>query len=84
MNRPKVLVVDDDAFSRTVVSKKLKAHADVLEAEHDVGLAVREQPVGVEEFRAWAAAAHSMSEAAARQPANDLDIENLSITGVRR
>lgn len=37
MNRPTVLVVDDDAFSRTVVSKKLKAHAHVLEAEdgHD-------------------------------------------------
>jgi len=37
MNRPTVLVVDDDAFSRTVVSKKLKAHASVVEAEdgHD-------------------------------------------------
>lgn len=33
MSRPTVLVVDDDAFSRTVVSKKLKAHARVLEAE---------------------------------------------------
>jgi diguanylate cyclase (GGDEF)-like protein len=37
MRRPTVLVVDDDAFSRTVVSKKLKALANVIEAEdgHD-------------------------------------------------
>ncbi|MDX2201628.1 MAG: EAL domain-containing protein [Hyphomicrobiaceae bacterium] len=37
MRRPTVLVVDDDAFSRTIVSKKLKALAAVIEAEdgHD-------------------------------------------------
>jgi diguanylate cyclase (GGDEF)-like protein len=33
MLRPKVLVVDDDAFSRTVVAKKIAKLADVVEAE---------------------------------------------------
>ncbi len=37
MRRPTVLVVDDDPFSRTVVARKLKALANVIEAEdgHD-------------------------------------------------
>jgi diguanylate cyclase (GGDEF)-like protein len=33
MRRPSVLVVDDDAFSRTVVSRKVAKLADVIEAE---------------------------------------------------
>ena len=33
MRKPKVLVVDDDAFSRTVVAKKIAKLADVAEAE---------------------------------------------------
>ena len=33
MRKPKVLVVDDDAFSRTVVAKKIAKLADVVEAE---------------------------------------------------
>ncbi len=33
MRRPKVLVVDDDAFSRTVVARKLSKLADVVEAD---------------------------------------------------
>ena len=33
MRKPKVLVVDDDAFSRTVVAKKLAKLAEVVEAE---------------------------------------------------
>jgi diguanylate cyclase (GGDEF)-like protein len=33
MRKPKVLVVDDDAFSRTVVAKKISKLADVAEAE---------------------------------------------------
>jgi diguanylate cyclase (GGDEF)-like protein len=33
MRKPKVLVVDDDAFSRTVVAKKLAKLADVMEAD---------------------------------------------------
>lgn len=33
MRRPKVLVVDDDAFSRTVVARKIAKLADVVEAD---------------------------------------------------
>lgn len=33
MRKPKVLVVDDDAFSRTVVAKKIAKLAEVVEAE---------------------------------------------------
>ena len=33
MRRPSVLVVDDDAFSRAVVSKRVAKHSDVVEAE---------------------------------------------------
>ena len=33
MRRPSVLVVDDDAFSRAVVSRKVAKLSDVVEAE---------------------------------------------------
>ena len=47
MRRPSVLVVDDDAFSRAVVSRKVAKFSDVVEAEDGLEALSRLQTIGV-------------------------------------